>query len=223
MPEVNQPEDLGRLLAEIERRLRTLETSQRASNTSITDEDGNELVRFDRDGIKIYDATGVLRARFGYINVASGYGVSVWDENAGLRFEVNDDGYRDPWLPHPMISAGVSTNVTGGSFAAIYQGQVQLVTHKGVSLTAVVSTDVGTVGEVRLKNIDTGATTSVVSIGSGSSIEQGFNWLHGSLLGGGPVRFDLEARRVSGAGNVIVYQPYTLAMADPGSCTATGL
>jgi hypothetical protein len=189
----------------------------------IYDSSGNLLLNLSATGLRMYDAVGTLRSRVGYINSTSGYGVSIFDEAADLRFEVNDDGYRDPWLPHPMVVASAFTTTTSATFVPVYQGQVQIVTHKGVSISVVVNTDAGTTGEFRLKNTDTGTTTSTVSVPALGSVSQTFQWLHGSALGGGPVRFDVEARRTGGAGNVTVFQPYTLAMADPLQCTATGL
>lgn len=217
------PESFEQKLKELERRLFDLETSQRAAFTSIIDEDGKLLARLDREGIKVYDAAGVLRARLGYISASAGYGVSVYDGNGGLRFEVNDAGYRDPWLPHPMIAAGANSIVTSGSFAPIYQGQAELTTHEGVSIHAIIVTAAATTAEVRLKNNAEGTYTDVVTVPAGTQQTVTFQWLHGTPLGQGPVRFDLEVRRASGAGNVTVYQPYLFAMADPLQCSAGGL
>lgn len=229
----SNPGDPG---AALEERLRRIEQELRAIqgknplNDAVfsgvlrnTDAAGNTLVEIGPNGLRMFDASGLLRVKIGIVGSGGNYGWAVYDANAGLRSQVDNDGHKDPWIPHAMIPAGVNTPVTSASFVPIYQGQVQLITHKGVSVSVIVSCPVGTTGEVRLRNADGGAVTSVVAIGSGAQVGQTFQWLHGSTLGGGPVRFDIEARRTSGAGDVIVYQPYTLAMADPLQCTSTGL
>ena len=220
----DQPDTRARWMADVERQLRTLATAQRAANTSISDADGNELVRLDREGIKIYDATGVLRVRLGYIDPSRGYGISVWDEDADLRAEVNDDGWRDPWLAHPWRpqTSPPRESTTSATFVTLWLARVELLTHKGAAMTAAWVTDAGTTGEIRLK-ASTGQT-SAVAIAAASAGTQQFQWLHGLALGGGPINFELQARRTGGAGSVHLDQPFGgLEMADPLQCDADGV
>lgn len=229
MPGVPLPDDLLRRLEELERRIRDLETAPRATHTSVRggsftvlDDAGNEVVVLNGSGLRVYDAAGVLRAALGGFG-GGDYGSQVWDAAGGLRFSVLNDGYHDPWIPHAMIPAGAFVSTTSAAFTPMHQGKVELITHLGVSVSVIGAADAGTTGEFRLRNADTGAVTAAISVAAGTSLGQTFQWLHGSALGGGPVRFDVEGRRTGGAGNFHIYQPYTLAMADPDQCTSNGL
>lgn len=218
----DQPDTLARWMADMERRMRTQETATRAALTSITDAAGKELVRLDKDGIKIYDAAGLLRARFGYINASVGYGLSVFDAAGGLRFEVNDQGHRDPWLDHPWRpSTPLYVPVTSGTFVDVFECRVDLITHGGVASWVQWATDAGTTGEVRL--LLAASTSSAVTLAAASSGVQQFKWLHGQALGTGPALFKIQARRTGGAGNVNIYPAAGCQMADPGACDADGI
>lgn len=235
---------LGRRLNEIERQIRDLATAQRASATTITDADGKPRVKLTRTGLELldpagrvvlsltdaglrmFDAAGVKRTQVGLI-AGSNYGVSMWDTAGGLRFEVNNDGYRDPWLHSAFVAADAAFNglfvpVTSASFIPVFDSRFQLVTHKGVAADITVTSDAGTTGEVRFDG--PAGTTGVAEIPAGSGgTAVSVRWLHGQSLGTGPVLFRIRARRTAGAGNINVYHPTAAAMADPQSCTAGGI
>lgn len=230
----SNPGDPG---VQLEERLRRIEQELRAIqgknplNDAVfsgvlrnTDAAGNTLVEIGPNGLKMYDATGLLRARIGYINGAAGYGMSLWDQAGGLRFEVNDDGYRDPWLAHPWrkVNTPDRESTSSGSFVPLWRSRVEIITHGGVAIAAAWVTDAATTAEVRLAV--SGATTSAVSLAAGTSGVQPFKWLHGRTLGTGPFYFEIEARVTGGAGQIHMDEPMGgLEMADPLQCSATGL
>lgn len=241
MSHVEQPDNAPDIIAELLRRVRILETAPRAAHTSITDPAGNELIRLSRGGLEFLDAAGnpvvvldaaglrmldpagVTRTLVGLIS-GSNYGIRVRDAANGIRFSIENDGYKDPWLAHPWrnVVTPDRASTTSATFVDLWGGRVELVTHQGVVASSAWVTDGATTGEVRLRR---GASvTSAVALGAGAAGAQQFKWLHGANLGDGPLDFHLQARRTGGAGSVHLDQPFGgLEMADPDQCTATGL
>lgn len=197
----------------IERRLAAMERTAQLTTSSIKD-----------GALLILDEDNVVRARLGLIDPATDfYGISMFDEDGGLRFEVNDDGFRDPWLANPWRDPNVFKPVTSGSFVTVFNCEVEIISHKGVSGRFGWATDGGTTGELKLVLNGIGQTATVV-LPAGTTGQQQFQWLHGATLGTGPALFQIQARRTGGAGNVNVYWPDSpLYMADPLQCTANGL
>ncbi|MEY2454359.1 MAG: hypothetical protein QOD92_3933 [Acidimicrobiaceae bacterium] len=230
MAESNRPEDFATRLADIESQLRILGTAPRATHTSvkggsftILDDAGKTVVVLDRDGLKMYDATGQLRTRAGYINVASGYGLSVLDAAGALHFEVNDDGYRQPWLATPWRDNTFSKATASGAFVALWAARMEILESRGVSTWLGWQTDGATTGEIRLRSSG-GSTTNAVAVAAGASGSQQFRWLHGGTLNTGPFSIFAEARVTGGPGSVHLYDPDApLYQVDELVCTATGL
>ena len=84
-------------------------------------------------------------------------------------------------------------------------------------------TPAATTGEIRVTSGSVGATTtSTVVLPAGSSGVQTFLWLHNVRLWQNQVIFDVQARRASGAGTVLVQAP-VFALVDTNSATLTGL
>lgn len=242
MPMVNQPEDLGRVLADFERRIRTLETAQRLTKASITDDAGNELVRFDRTGIRIFDATGVLhslldtlgirvfddagvqRAFLGNLDGAGNFGVEVRDPAGGVRFRGDNDGLRDPYLALAPFDLTDFKPITAAAFVDVgYYFQAENISHIGLYVWMQAAGDAATTGEIRIKNVTSGAVTTAHAVPAGAATQKQFRWLHGATLGTGPVVFAVQARRTGGAGNVNVYHPASVALTAGGLCTAGGV
>lgn len=225
----DQPDTMARWMAEMERRMRTQETATRAALTSITDAAGKELVRLDRDGIKIYDAAGVLRVSLGFVDAATGYGLHVKDSAAAMMASVGDHGYRmptlnTPWVPNLAMAAGSQlVAVTSAAFVNVYQAEFSQITHEAFASTVGCTSDAGTTGEFRL-SADAGGNTSAVTIPAASAgTSQAFEWTHGLTLSTGPTSFRVQARRTGGAGNINVYLPARASLIDYLNGSATGL
>ena len=189
------------------------------------DDAGNVVLKLDDNGLRAYDTAGLTRVLIGLIT-SGNYGARVRDASNGIRFSVENDGYKDPWLAQPwrnqQTPARVST--TSATFVDAWTSTPELINHLGVSTTAAWVTDAGTTGEVRLSCDGSASNTSAVAIAAASSGVQQFRWLHGATLGTGPTSFRLQVRRTGGAGSVHLDEPMSaLTMADPDSCTATGL
>lgn len=185
-----------------------------------------------RDGSLIFtDDTGDdHRVRVGRLPGGS-YGFQVLDgDGTTERFRADEDGLHVPYLQAsfiPVVNDLTDTRlcvVTSGSFAAYYRAQFGQVTHKGVGIRVICSTDVGTTAEFRILSPSGGTgNTDSVAVASGGSVAQSFDWLHGLNLTAGPVYFDVECRRTSGAGNAYIWLPNDAIMRTPGGCTLTGV
>jgi hypothetical protein len=105
MPGRNDPDDLLRWVEDLQRRVRILESSPQAPNSSLTagalavkDDDRNEILRYGKqdDGtyaLAVFDNDGVEQARFGEL-AGGGYGSKL---NLGIA----------------TVNTGVSRNVVG--------------------------------------------------------------------------------------------------------------
>ena len=221
---VAHDDTIARRFNEIERQIRDLATSQRASNTTITDDNGNVVVQLTREGLVIYDPStsgpilwlgpsgltmydgdGDSRTHVGRLGAS--YGHLVLDaEGQGPRIAVDDNGMHAPYLTVPAVETTSYRDVTAGSFEATHFGRFEITSHLGLYCWVAAGCDTGTTGEVRIRNVTTGATTATVPV-TDSGIYQQFRWLHGANLGTGPINFEIEARRTSGAGLVRVWEP----------------
>lgn len=222
----DQPDTMARWMADMERRMRTQETATRAANTSITDSGGKELVRLDRDGIKIFDAAGDTRVQIGLIDEANGrYGLLVRDgDGSTQRFRVDERGLLTPYLVAPVVDATDFAVVTSASFVVTHRAQFEVVTHEGLYCWVNATSDAGTTGEMRLYNASTAQASEakVIPALSGGTLQQ-FRWLHGVALNVGPAYFEVQARRTGGAGNINIYRSPGMWMTDPTLCVADGI
>lgn len=154
------------------------------------------------------------------------YGVMIAD-TGGIRFEVNSgDGFRQPQFalpvaPQKALGAGNFVSTTSATFESVYR-TLTTTTHKGITFRCAVVTAASTVAEVRIRH-GGGTTSGVISCPAGDQTDAEFQWLHGQLLGSGPHQFELQARRVSGAGSVSIFWPELVAMMTPAFCTPDGL
>lgn len=222
----DQPDTMARWMADMERRMRTQETATRAASTSISAAGGLELVRLDREGIKVFDATGTRRVTIGLVDPANDrYGVIIYDaDGVAARFWVDERGILTPYLAAPLVAAsGEAEAVTSAVFVKTHSAQFEIISHLGIYCWVTALSDAATTGEMRLRNTATGAFTNAVSIPAGSAgTVQQFRWLHGSALDTGPVVFEVQARRTAGAGNINIYRPPGIWMTHPGLCTTGG-
>lgn len=217
----DDPRQLWERLREIYRRLDELERANPiAAGAKV------------RNGRLVFsDETGTVeRVVIGRLGDGT-YGIQVLDgDGTTQRFRADEDGLHVPYLQAsfiPVVNDLTDTRlcvVTSGSFSAYYRAQFGQVTHKGVGIRAICSTDVGTTAEFRILSPSGGTgNTDAVAVGSGGSVAQSFDWLHGLNLTAGPVYFDVECRRTSGGGNAYIWLPNDAIMRTGGGCTLTGV
>ena len=240
MTNLSQPEITNLLgeLRDMERRIRDLERGNaltgsipQGQSISVPDpNDGSRLADIGAIttgvGAEFRNANGDIVARIGDLyNGTEGVEMGVNPSNGGNTWlRIDAAGIDHPYLSHPWAKNGDFVAVTGGAFAAIFSCRIELVTNVKVRARVVVTCDVGSTGEFRLREQASGAVTNTVSIGSGGSISQTFSWdLTGSLvLGTGPSVIEFQARRVSGGGNVNVYAPMELILGGITGATSGG-
>ena len=137
--------------------------------------------------------------------------------DAGASFLlVSEEGIRLPYLSHGWTIRDDYRVITSGSYVTTHEAVVGIVTHGTVGADyLVVSCDSGTVGKARVR-CSVGGTTSEVTCPSGVSSNLRLRWDNSAnlVLQSGPVSFFYEVLRVSGAGNVNVYNPGNLYMGD---------
>lgn len=228
-------DDLVTQLAELERRLRILESSPQLTQSSIKD---GALTTYDAStrrvvvvgkqpdtgkwGISVFDATTGNRVVYLGEYGSGLYGMFVDRTPGDGVIEANtSDGIVSPWLSHAFRRLSDFVAVTSGSFVSTHEALVELIQSKAVRVRIPWTTDGGTTGEVRL--FLNGSATNVRSLSAGGSGEAEFKWLHGATLGTGPQFFQIQARRTGGAGNVNIYMPLGLTVGSNFGETGTGV
>jgi hypothetical protein len=228
-------EDLLARIADLERRIRNLETSPRLTQSSVKD-----------GAVTFYDAATRRVVVIGKQPDTGKWGISVFDALTGNRvvylgeygtnlygmfvdrtpgdgvIEANtSDGIISPWLTHPFRRLNDFVAVTSGTFVSTHEAAVELIQSKAARVRIPWTTDGGTTGEVRL--FLNGSATNARSLAAGGAGEAEFKWLHGATLGSGPQFFQIQARRTGGAGNVDIYMPLGLTVGSNFDETATGI
>lgn len=230
------PSDPGNPGARLEERLRRLEQELRAMqgrnplNNAVfagtlrrVDEAGNTLVQLGDGGFTMFDADGEPRVIIG-LTSSGRYGIVVLDDDGTTpRLWADERGLLSPYLTVPVVAADDYKAVTSGTFVTSHTAQFELISHQGLYCWVTAVTAVGTVGEFRLRIPFSGAVTDVVSVASGTQATQQFRWLHGLDLSAGPVVVEVQARRVSGTGDVNVYRPPGMSLVAPSLCVADGI
>jgi hypothetical protein len=204
------PNDLGALLSDYERRLHNLETASGLTNASMS------------------DPTGTVRVRLGRLTDAGDYGIEVLDENSNSMIRVDGNGLRYPGLPALYRKANdPAPGVTSATFTPVWEGVIPWVAHNAIRWNSTITADAATTGEARLRTNVGGTTYSaVLTIPAGTGAAYEWNWaIPGMTYGTGPVYVTLDVRRTTGAGSLYAYGPNTLlaqAAVDLGA-TATGV
>jgi hypothetical protein len=200
-PRNPMPPNLAHELRELQRRLETLERAPRLTNASIS------------------DPAGVERIVLGLLDDGN-YGLEVFDADGGTRLRVDGDGLSAPYLPGVPRDPNEYLVTTSPAFVTVWHSVFQITSHLAIGGQIGWAADPGTTGELRLK---LGAeTTDAVPLTAGSSGSQNFAWLHNAPLSSGPQYVEIQARRVSGVGNINIYAPM-LDMRAAGGATASGV
>ncbi len=203
------PAQLKDWMRGIDRRLREVEATRPLTATTITDDQGNVVGRIGRlpnDGSRPPDT----------------WGIALFSGDGGpndRRFEIGSEGWILPRLSH-ILTPTTAVNVTSGSFVETWRNYVPVLEGRGVEIAIPWVTGAGTTGELRIdSNIP--SSTDPLTLPANSSGVAFARWLHGGVLGSGPVSFSTMARRTGGAGNVSVFASPAYGQ-NPVVCDADG-
>lgn len=193
----------------IERRLRELEGARPLTSTTITDDQGNVVGRIGRlpnDGSRPPDTWGIV------LLSATG--------SVRKRFEIGTEGWILPRINYILTDTAAVKNVTSGSFVETWRNYVPALEGRGVEVLIPWVTGAGTTGELRIdSNIP--SNTVAYPLPAASSGVAFARWLHGGVLGSGPVVFSVMARRTAGANNVSIFESPAYGQ-NPVVCDADG-
>lgn len=210
--EFNLPDTEARWRQEVERRLRALENAPRAPFTSISDDDGNELVRLDRNGVHVYDPStgdelvtlgnlaaggglqlrdraGNTRAFFGDFDdpdAGSRYGISFYDSKGDAVFVV-DAEEEGLVYPQAMAQWQVPTPqiITSGTFVEVAESYLQNLNHDVIRVAAALIVDAATSAEVRIREVTSGEVTNTLTVAGAANGTVQCEWLHPFAVGWG--------------------------------------
>lgn len=220
MAGANLPEDIGTQLADVERRLRALETAPRMTSTS--QKGGTYRL--------ISPNTALDMMRFG-VFAAGGtpfYGIVLYDGSNDSMVMTRDDkpGLIKPDIPAPF-HAPLAQAVTAAVLTNTYEWEPRHLYHDVLTVRCRVTTDGATTGEVRIRETVGGAVTDTLTIPINTDAFASFSWLHGVQPGDDPgaaASFRIETRRASGAGSFIILPPIRASMTSSvfGSSAANG-
>lgn len=209
------PPSLAAELADLKRRLANLERSPSIPFSSA------------RGGVFTYlDETGKPRFELGNVNLVAGlqvpadqpYGVFARGDDAGIALMLREGnrGLVSPLLPVPFVNRDGGVTVTSATFVETHQSWVLFPAHEVIKVQVTVDCPAATTAEVRLINFATDETTNAFTVPANTSQVVTFDWLFSDVSVGlydqhAHTAVDmtcvLQARRASGAGNVIVHTP----------------
>lgn len=214
---------LRRQIEQLQRQVNDLATRAPLRSGSISDDDGNIVLRLNGSGIALHDPDQNLRAAFGRLYVDT-WGVAALTEDGEvfalfgddqvlfrsgngdimLDLYAADNGFRRPAWSSGWVrrEAGDQRAATSASWETAWSSGVGAIYHDVASLAVDVFAEPGTAGEIRIREVTTGASTSVKSIPANTNTRWRCDWLHGTQLDIADREVVIEIRRTSGAGVV---------------------
>lgn len=205
------PADVAAKLADLERRLDNLERSPRLPFSSTR---GGAFVFFDENGSPRWVMGNVHVTGAGAIQTQEAYAVVGQGDGGATVFALRqgDRGIGLPIINLPMVRTNNFIVVTSGTFASTHNVTVDFSSWEVINFETALGVDAATTGEIRLRDGITGQTTNAIQVVGPAIPIVRFAWLHPAACGSGDPRgrsvtlgLNVEARRVSGAGNVNVY------------------
>ncbi len=218
------PDEASQLLAYIkrlERRIEDLETGEPLRNSSLS---GGAIAVFNDNNRQV--------GRLGLGTRVSNSGVierpvfAVSEDSVDNRFLMLVDTVEGIIRPKQIVQFIEDTFVivTSSSFTNVYKAFVAI-TSKIVYVKLIVNCPSGTTGEIRLE-LGTNFTDAI-SIPENSSASYEFKWDISSIMNfNSEVDLRVEARRVSGSGNLLVFAPDAAYFETPSrmvDATSTGI
>jgi len=185
---------------DMERRLKVLEhspalpfSSSRGGRVRLLDSDDNLMTVFGRfsDGSNEFQ------------------GFVMYDVNGEPMIMVRSDreGIIHPLVQAVFVPSNSFTPVTSGTFVTTHRLNPISIYYDVLRVAVQVGSDAATTGEVRLREVNSGLTTTALATTAGTIQLGVFEWLHGVTPGSGNGDFVIDARRTGGAGNINVYMP----------------
>jgi hypothetical protein len=209
------PPNLAAELADLKRRIANLERSPSLPFSSTR---GGTFIFLDNNG-KVRRAQGNVTFDGSIGGATDGYGDYQYGDDGAViaAAQEGDKGVVYPQEPYPF-HVPASITVTSGSFQTLWENYQDWPAYEVLYVEFACITDVGTTGEIRLFENKRNIASSVASLPSGFNGLAYFEWLHPATVGlfdphgGDPLAVNnlnvaVQARRASGAGNVIVYPP----------------
>lgn len=154
--------------------------------------------------------------------------MSTWMRDVERRLRAMETRNRLQTVQYgAVVEPNTLVTVTDAAYVGAWEFRMGQVIADAVSVRVVVTTQVGTTAQVRLREVQNGWFTDPVTVPAATSEQCAFDWSIPNLdlyLGTpGPLVY-VEARRTAGAGNVFVYLPQVVLQAasyDIGA-TSTG-
>ena len=203
------PASITRDIADLERRLRIMERSNRLTTASVTD-----------GSLDVMDADRARRVAMGKLDDGR-FGLAAYDANGNERFRADDRGIIAPSGIFQVASVNDGV-VAGASSALSHKMYGGLLAHSALQINVPWDSSGGT-SSVNVFVTDAGGLvstgTGVGPLGAGGVIV--FRWLH-TLALGSTGEFRLFIQKASGAGTPTVRPPIVWGV-DPALATATGL
>jgi hypothetical protein len=203
-------DSLATRLNDIERRLDVQERTSSLINASIRE---GRLTIQDANGVPVLTIGKQTDGTYGIL-LATPAGVALLKASSL-------SGMIAPRTPVVSIDPFAFKTVTAGVFTLTWRSIMPIVLGPGAEVAVGWSCDVGTTGELEVVT-NGGGTSNVLSLGSGASGTSYLRWLHGSAIGVGNLTFDVQARRVTGGGNINIYQSAAW-LRDPADCSSGGI
>lgn len=205
---------MERRVRDLERQMRELQGARGLEASSFS---GGRFLFYDGDGeIRWAMGNGVAPGTLNNPGLSPLYGVVGYGDDEVVAFATRE-GDRGLTYPHmPTVFQEVTPlTTTGGTFSDFYSAFTDDPPAEVIVVGFAVAADASTVGEVRLHELYTGDSTDAITVPAGSSGQALFAWLHPAKTGWGDQRADraylmdvsIQARRVSGAGNIYIWRP----------------
>lgn len=131
------------------------------------------------------------------------------------------NGIAFPWFSSEWKAPTDSVVVTSGTFATQWTSTTELMFSKEILFRVRLVVDTSTTAEAKVlvtavDGTGGGQLGNTLSLSAATDAVREFRIAHGQTLGGGPLMFSLQVRRVTGAGNVTVYHPHPLHYGSTG-------
>jgi len=183
---------------DIERRMKNLETGAGMVNTSVR---GGTTVWRSKDDSKDIALFGLFTDSAGLFE-----GFVQYDGNGESMFMTRSDkrGIIHPIRPVAFQVFG-AVNIVSGSFVPTHIAGMGHMLYEGLFVMLQASSDAATTSEIRLREVTTNSFTDPVTITAGTAGTVRFHWLLSGVANVKTnVRFEIQARVASGAGQVHV-------------------
>lgn len=195
------PATLAGRLADLEARIRNLETSPRLRSAAI------------RSGtLRVLDSNGAAVGQLG--DLGGNYnGLLVASPATGLPIVLATDvaGLAVPYLGNPWRKVTDTVPVASATFVTTHDARLEILSSNALRFVVSVACDAGTTGELQVvfgSFVTAGSVLGSPFAISAASADYEFSIQHGGVLESGPFRVRLQARRTAGAGNVVVSAPW---------------